>query len=147
MTWTKALYVLSCMYDTGNGQSSPCSGGSGYLSGHLPYVQCCITINVLSVLLNKTHPFLPVSKSCAGVVEGIWPRQPHSHCLMQDSPNQIQNGCPFPSAASDVVMATVTAARRLTTQDAVKKTLLLTLDTKVTFRQLHRWNLICHGCR
>ncbi|XP_041372278.1 methionine synthase reductase-like [Gigantopelta aegis] len=42
----------------------------------------------------------------------------------------LQNGCPFPSAASNVTIATVTSAKRLTTQDAVKKTLLLTLNLK-----------------
>lgn len=41
---------------------------------------------------------------------------------------ELQNNCPFPSAKSDVLQATVTSAIQLTRDDAVKKTLLFSLD-------------------
>ncbi|KAI8495711.1 hypothetical protein Bbelb_266830 [Branchiostoma belcheri] len=44
----------------------------------------------------------------------------------------LQGGCPFPSAATDVVMATVTTATRLTRQDAVKTALDIELDVSNT---------------
>ncbi|XP_067687349.1 methionine synthase reductase-like [Haliotis asinina] len=42
----------------------------------------------------------------------------------------MQNGCKFPSASSDVCMVSVEDAQVLTTKDAVKKTLLLSLNTE-----------------
>ncbi|XP_071103901.1 methionine synthase reductase-like isoform X2 [Haliotis cracherodii] len=42
----------------------------------------------------------------------------------------MQNGCKFPSASSDVAMVTVEDAEVLTRDDAVKKTLLLSLNTE-----------------
>ncbi|XP_046573370.1 methionine synthase reductase-like [Haliotis rubra] len=42
----------------------------------------------------------------------------------------MQNGCKFPSASSDVSMVTVEDAQVLTSADAVKKTLLLSLNTE-----------------
>ncbi|XP_019632144.1 PREDICTED: methionine synthase reductase-like [Branchiostoma belcheri] len=44
----------------------------------------------------------------------------------------LQGGCPFPSAATDVVMATVTTATRLTRHDAVKTALDIELDVSNT---------------
>ncbi|XP_066300342.1 methionine synthase reductase-like [Branchiostoma lanceolatum] len=44
----------------------------------------------------------------------------------------LQGGCPFPSAATDVVMATVTTATRLTRHDSVKTALDIGLDVSDT---------------
>ena len=44
----------------------------------------------------------------------------------------LQNGCPFPSAASPVAMATIVSAVTMTTEDAVKKAMMVKLDISVS---------------
>ena len=44
----------------------------------------------------------------------------------------LQNGCVFPSAKSEVTMATIQSVHQMTTDDAVKRTLNLTLDISVS---------------
>lgn len=43
----------------------------------------------------------------------------------------LQNGCPMPSASSEITMARVTSSSVLTKEEAVKKTLCLKLNTQV----------------
>eukprot|EP00058_Branchiostoma_floridae_P027416 XP_002612907.1 hypothetical protein BRAFLDRAFT_282133 [Branchiostoma floridae] len=58
----------------------------------------------------------------------------------------LQSGCPFPSAAADVVMATVTMATRLTRHDAVKTALdieLDILDTSFKYEPGDSFGVVC----
>ena len=50
----------------------------------------------------------------------------------------LQNGCAWPSAKSGVTMATVLSVKQLTSDDAVKRTLTLTLDVSVG-----EWKPVC----
>lgn len=43
----------------------------------------------------------------------------------------LQNGCPMPSASSEITMARVTSSSVLTKEEAVRKTLCLKLNTQV----------------
>ena len=45
----------------------------------------------------------------------------------------LQNGCAFPSAKSEVTVATILGVNQMTADDAVKRTLSLTLDISVSF--------------
>lgn len=90
-----------------------------------------VTVSVSPDVPSIRHSVAPLSESnlSVPVLSPAYLRISYNSSLPLKVPElPLQNGCPFPSAASPVAMATMVSAVTMTTEDAVKKAMMVKLD-------------------